>query len=176
MKVFFAIAALLSLSNAAVLTVAPGESIQDQIELAQPGDTVSIGDGECIEDLHTVRDGEENKPIPISGSHKAVLHGTGKENRLCQISHDYIHVDGFVINGQHGAGDKEEDFVDKLIYAKASREPRVIKRFDSEFKSCLDGLVISNMHLTSAGGECLRLRDHVTSAEIFGNTIRNCGV
>lgn len=176
MKAFFVATTLLSLSSAEVLTVAPGESIQGQIELAQPGDIVSISDGKYIEDLHTVRDGEENKPILITGSRKAVLHGTGKENRLFQIAHDYIHVDGFVIDGQHGAGDKEEDYIDKLIYAKASREPRVIKRFGTEFKSALDGLVISNMHLTSSGGECLRLRDHVTSAEIVGNTIGNCGV
>lgn len=176
MNAFFAIASFLSLARAEVLTVSPGESIQAQIELAQPGDTVQISDGEYRQDLQTVRDGEEDKPILITGSRKAVLYGTGKENRLFQIAHDYIHVDGFVINGQHGAGDKEEDYIDKLIYAKASREPRVIRRFGTEFKSALDGLVISNMHLTSCGGECLRLRDHVTSAEIFGNTIDNCGI
>lgn len=67
MKIVFAIAALVSLCNAAVLTVSPGESIQAAIELAQPGDTVELKDGEYIEDLVTVRDGEPDKHIAISG-------------------------------------------------------------------------------------------------------------
>ena len=176
MKLFFTIAALLSLSNAAVLTVSPGESIQAAIELAQPGDTVDITPGEYHEDLVSVRDGEIDKRITIRGSRDAILFGTGKENRLVQIHHDYITLDGFEINGKIGPGDKEEHWVDKLLYAHGNRETRVIKQYGTEFRSAIDGLIISNMKLTNAGAECARMRYFVTNAQFFSNHVENCGV
>jgi hypothetical protein len=36
-------------------------------------------------------------------------------------------------------------------------------------------MVVSNMHITECGGECLRLRSFVTNAEVVGNTIDGCG-
>ncbi|CAM9644683.1 unnamed protein product, partial [Hapterophycus canaliculatus] len=44
------------------------------------------------------------------------------------------------------------------------------------YKSALDGLVIRNMRLVNAGGECVRLRDFVTFADIYSNYISDCGV
>ncbi len=176
MKLFFAIASLLSWSNAAVLTVKPGESIQASIELAQPGDTVELKDGEYIEDIVTIRDGEPDKRITIRGSRDAILFGTGKENRLFQIHHDYITLDGFTIDGKIGPGDKEEHWIDKLLYAHGNRETRVIKQYGTEFRSAIDGLIISNMKLTNAGAECARMRYFVTNAQFFSNHVENCGV
>lgn len=176
MKLLFVITALLSLANAAVLTVKPGESIQAALDLAQPGDTIKLEDGEYFEDLLSVRDGEEDKRITISGSRKAILHGTGNEPRLFEITHSYITLDGFTIDGKTGSGEKESDYQDKLVYVMGNRETRVIKRYGTEFRSSLDGLIISNMKLVNGSGECLRLRYFVTSAEIYGNEIINCGV
>ena len=176
MKLFFTIAALLSLSRAAVLTVEPGQSIQAAIELAQPGDTVELKPGEYIEDLVTVRDGEIDKRITLTGNRDAVVKGTGKEGRHVQILHDYITVNGFTLQGQTGPGDKEEHFVDKGLYAHGNRQTRVIKKYGTEYRSAIDGLIISNMKIMNFGAECVRLRDHVTSAEIFGCEILNCGV
>lgn len=176
MKVLFLITALLSSSNAAILTVKPGDSIQAAIELAQPGDTIELKDGVYLEDLVSVRDGEEDKRITITGSRNAVLHGTGKEARLFEVNHSYITLDGFTIDGKTGSGEKETDYQDKLVYAMGNRETRIIKRYGTEFRSSLDGLVISNMKLVNASGECLRLRYFVTSSQIYGNEIANCGV
>ncbi|CAM9402092.1 unnamed protein product [Ectocarpus sp. 12 AP-2014] len=176
MKLFVAIAALLSLSNAAVLTVAPGESIQAQIELAQPGDTIQLKDGKFAENLQTTRDGEENKPITLTGSRKAILSGTGEKGRMFEVNHDHWHIDGFTVDGKIGEGDKEEHFIGKLIYVHGNRETRTIKRHGTEFRSAIDGLVVSNMKLVNGGGECLRLRYFVTGAQIYGNYIENCGV
>ena len=176
MKLFFAIAALLSLGHAAVLTVEPGQSIQAALELAQPGDTVELKDGEYIEDLVSVRDGEVDKRITLTGNREAVVKGTGKEGRHVQILHDYITVNGFTLQGQIGPGDKEEHFVDKGLYAHGNRQTRVIKKYGTEYRSAIDGLIISNMKIMNFGAECVRLRDHVTSAEIFGCEILNCGV
>lgn len=176
MKLFFTIAALLSLSHAAVLTVEPGQSIQAAIELAQPGDTVELKDGDYIEDLISVRDGEPRNRIVITGSRDAILKGTGKEGRHVQILHDYITVNGITLDGQIGPGDKEEHFVDKGLYAHGNRQPRVIKKYGTEYRSAIDGLIISNMKIINYGAECVRLRDHITDAEIFGCHIENCGV
>ncbi|CAM9155831.1 unnamed protein product [Ectocarpus sp. 12 AP-2014] len=176
MKACFVGAALLSLSSAEVLTVAPGESIQAAIDLAQPGDTIELEKGMYNEELVSSRDGEEGKPITITGSRDAVLSGTGKTGRLFEINHFYWTVNGFTIDGKMGEGEKEEDFQDKLLYVIGNRETRVIKRYGTEFRSSIDGIVISNMHLTRASGECLRLRYFVTGAEIFGNVISNCGI
>lgn len=182
MKVFFAITALLallslSLSSAKkVFTVSPGESIQAAIELAQPGDTVELKDGEYTEDLVTVRDGEPDKRITLSGGRGAVLKGTGKESRLFQIHHSYTTVDGFVLDGKIGKGDKAEHYVDKGIYAHGNRETRVITQYGEEFRSAIDGLIISNMKIVNFGGECTRFRYFVTNLEFFGSHLENCGV
>ena len=137
---------------------------------------MKLEDGVYIEDLVSVRDGEEDKRITISGSRKAILHGTGNEPRLFEITHSYITLDGFTIDGKTGSGEKESDYQDKLVYVMGNRETSVIKKYGTEFRSSLDGLIVSNMKLVNAAGECLRLRYFCTSAEIFGNEIANCGV
>lgn len=172
----FLFVSVLTLTNAATLTVKPGESIQAAIDKAMPGDTVKISDGEYSEDLHTVRDGEKDKYITITGTHKAVVRGTGKENRMFQIHHDYHKIDGFELNGQIGKGDKESDYIDKGLYAHGNRKTRVIKQYGKEFRSAIDGLIVSNMRIMSYGGECSRLRYFVTNAEYVGNHVENCGV
>ncbi len=177
MQLLLAVAAttLLTLCNAAVLTVEPGQSIQDALDLAQPGDTVELQDGEYREDLVTVRDGEPDKRIVISGSRNAVLKGTGKESRLFQCFHSYITIDGFTIDGQFGEGDKAEQYTDKLLYIMGG-ETRVINQYGTEFRSGVDGVIVSNMKIVNAQGECLRARYFVTNLEIVGCHIENCGV
>ena len=175
MKLFFATAALFSLCNAAVHTVEPGQSIQAAIELAQPGDTVELKDGEYIEDLRTVRDGEPDKRITITGSREASLKGTGKESRLFQVTHSYITLNGFTIDGKFGKGDKAEHYTDKLLYIMGGKT-RVIKQYGTEFRSGIDGVIVSNMKLINAQGECLRARYFVTNFEVVGCHIENCGV
>ncbi|CAN0243504.1 unnamed protein product [Ectocarpus sp. 6 AP-2014] len=177
MKLFLAIAALLSLTNAAVLTVDPGQSIQAALELAQPGDTIELKDGEYREDLTTVRDGEPDKRIIITGSRDAVLRGGGKEARLFQVMHSYITLDGFTIDGLlSGNGDAETDYQDMLIYITAHRETREIEQYGTKFRSAQDGVIISNMKLGRALGECVRARYFVSNLEIFGCEIADCGI
>ena len=61
--------------------------------------------------------------------------------------------DGFEINGQNGDGKKESDYIDKGIYAHGNRKPRIIKQYGTEFKSAIDGLIISNMRIVNFGGK-----------------------
>lgn len=150
----FIFSGLLAFSSAATLTVKPGESIQAAIEKAMPGDTVELSDGEYSEDLETVRDGEKDKRITITGTHKAIVRGTGKEDRMFKVSHDYTTIDGFEINGELNGGKKESDYIDKGIYAHGNRKPRTIKQYGKEFKSAIEGLHITNMRILNFGGKC----------------------
>ena len=172
----FILFSIFSKCQCTTLTVKEGGSIQNAINDAMPGDTVKISDGTYFEDLKTVRDGEKDKRITITGSRKAILQSGGKEGRLFQIHHDYITVNGFTIDGQIGDGSKEEHFTDKLLYAHGNRKTRVIHQYGKEFRSAIDGLVVSNMVLKNAGGECSRLRYFITNAEYYGNRVENCGV
>ena len=172
----FILSSTLALSNAATLTVKSGDSIQEALEQVKPGDTIKISDGTYFEDLETVVDGEPDKRITIEGSRKAVLKGTNKKARLFQIHHDYYTINGFTIDGKHNDGKKESDYVDKLLYAHGNRKTRTIKQYGKEFRSSIDGLIVSNMKLINAGGECARFRYFVTNLEVAGNHIENCGV
>jgi len=163
----FILGSTLALVNARTINVKEGDSIQKALEQVKPGDTIKISDGTYFEDLETVVDGEPDKRITIKGSRKAVLKGTNKKARLFQIFHDYYTIDGFTIDGKHNDGKKESDYVDKLLYAHGNRKTRTIK---------LDGLIVSNMKLINAGGECARFRYFVTNLEVAGNHIENCGV
>jgi nitrous oxidase accessory protein NosD len=149
----FVFTSLLALASAATLTVKPGESIQAAIEKAMPGDTVKISDGEYSEDLETVRDGEKDKRITITGTHKAIVRGTGKEARMFGVAHDHVTIDGFEINGELNGGKKDSDYIDKGIYAHGNRKPRIIKQYGKEFKSAIEGLHITNMRILNFGGE-----------------------
>lgn len=169
-------AGILALTNAATLTVKPGESIQKGIDKAMPGDTVKISDGEYSEDLETVRDGEKDKYIAITGTHKAIVRGTGKDNRMFRVSHDYHKIDGFTLDGKIGKGDKESDYIDKGLYAHGNRKPRTIKQYGKEFRSAIDGLEVTNMRIINFAGECSRFRYFVTNARYTGNYVANCGV
>ena len=153
-----------------------GESIQKALNGVGPGGTVSISDGHYFEDLVTVRDGEKDNRITITGSKNTVIHGSGKEGRVFQIHHDYITLDGFTMDGQHGDGKSKEDYIDTLIYVHGNRKRRTIRENGKEYRSAIDGLIISNMVLQNAGGDCSRMSYFVTNAEYYANHVGNCGV
>ena len=172
----FILGSTLALVNARTINVKEGDSIQKALEQVKPGDTIKISDGTYFEDLETVVDGEPDKRITIKGSRKAILKGTNKKARLFQVHNDYYTIDGFTIDGKHNDGKKESDYVDKLLYVHGNRKTRTIKQYGKEFRSSIDGLIVSNMKLINAGGECARFRYFVTNLEVAGNHIENCGV
>lgn len=46
-----------------------------------------------------MRDGTEDAPITIKGPPSAVIRGTSR-GRIILINHDYIHLEGFSVDGQ----------------------------------------------------------------------------
>lgn len=160
--------------HGATINVTPKTSIQSALEKAQPGDTVVLGDGDYNQDLKSVRDGTPDKRITITGSREAVVRGESN-SRMIQISHSYITLDGFSVSGKSNDGKVSEDFVDKCVYIIGTSPPEVIREDGFEYESSLDGIVVSNMHISECGGECLRLRSFITNAEVVGNKIEGCG-
>lgn len=143
----------------------PFYSIDKALSFAEAGDVIELADGEYLQTVSSLKDGNKGSPITIRGSRAAVIRGTEDTNRIIEIRHDYLTLDGFTIDGLSGQGSKAADFKDKLIYSIGSKKDDGV-----------DGLVIKNMLIQNAGGECVRLRYFAVNNEISHSTIRNCGV
>jgi hypothetical protein len=140
------------------------KTIQKALDLAQPGDTVSLAAGVYMEDVVSRRDGAANAPIVIEGQAGSVVKGGGG-HRIVQINHDYITLEGFTIDGLWGALGSREGYRDKLLYAIGTRPGDGIT-----------GLRLLRMSFKNAGGECVRLRYFAQHNEIAHSTFAGCGV
>lgn len=140
------------------------KTIQKALSLAMPGDTIILSDGTYLQDFVSIRNGTKDAPITIKGSASAIVKGAGKD-RVIEINHDYIALDGFTVDGLHGSPKKKKGFRDKLIYV-----------IGKEKRNGVTGMRIQNMTIKNAGGECIRLRYFASGNEISYNTITNCGV
>ncbi len=139
-------------------------TIQNAIDLLQPGDGVILADGTYLQDFVTRRNGTDSKPIIITGSKKAVIKGSGKNQRIIEINHDFQILKGFTVDGLNGDNNDEKNYRDKLIYAQGN-EPL----------NGITGLRILDMDLKNAGGECVRIKYFAQKNEIAHNNIVGCG-
>ena len=85
-------------SSSGTAPLSPFRSIQQAVQLAQPGDTIHLLPGHYYQDVNTIRDGAPGRPITITGTANAVVHGLAS-NRIFQVHHDYISLIGFTIDG-----------------------------------------------------------------------------
>ncbi len=143
---------------------APFATIQKAIDLAQPGDGVVLLEGEYRQRFFSRRDGTESAPIVIRGSRKSVVKGDKEYDRVIEIRHDHIVLEGFSVDGLTGSSDVEKNYRDKLIYVQGGDE-----------RSGVTGLKMRKMLIENAGGECIRLLYFAEKNEISYNTIRGCG-
>ncbi len=145
---------------------APFATIQHALELAQPGDTIHLAPATFEQNVITVRDGRADAPITITGTSESIINGSEAE-RIFQVVHDYITLEGFTIDGRRSDNDENnrDGYWNKLLYAEG-REPQ----------SGVTGLRLLNMNFRNAGGECVRLRYFVQYSEIAYSTFKNCGI
>jgi hypothetical protein len=167
---------------------APLRTIQAGLEKATPGTQIVLAPGVYREQLATVRDGSPDAPITIkgpesgqdrSGRYQATVYGTG---RVLSVDHSYYRFEGFTIDGQEGlsgvqlptdpaAMDAFKDGVQarvtdsKLIYVGAG-----------DTTHDLTGITITNMFLSGAGGECVRLRNNAHDNAVTDSVIQYCGM
>jgi hypothetical protein len=146
-------------------------SIQQALDVAQPGDTIQLGSGDYREALITKRHGAAGAPITLTGPREAVLRGAAGQGRIFQIFHDYYLLDGWTIDGYDGSGNSSSDYRDKLLYVHGQATS-----YGGTVRRGPQGLEVRNMLLRNAGGECIRLRYFVQFANIHHNTLYNCGV
>jgi hypothetical protein len=142
----------------------PLQRIQVAVDKAKAGDTITLAPGTYKQDFVTRTNGTENQPITITGSADAVVKGGGKA-RVVEINHSYVVLNGFTIDGLHGNPESAKGYRDKLIYVQGKGK-----------RSGVERLKITNMRITNAGGECVRLRYFAQNNEIAFNKIQKCGV
>jgi len=79
--------------------------IQDALNIAQPGDTITLRAGTYSESVHSVRHGTPQSPIRLRavGERGSVL--VTAPGRVLTVDHAYFTVEGLVIDGQYGMSD-----------------------------------------------------------------------
>lgn len=82
----------------------PFGRVQDGLNAAQPGDTVTLRPGTYNESVRTVRHGAAGSPIRVRAHERgsALLTSSGT---VLRVDHAYIHIDGLVLDGRYGAAD-----------------------------------------------------------------------
>ena len=140
-------------------------SVQKALEVAQPGDTITLDSGEYRQDFKTVRDGTSDRPITIIGPQNARIKGSGDNSHVVEINHSFIHLIGFTIDGFGGGEQVLESYRDKLLYIHGIKA-----------RHAIEGIHVYKMTIKNAGGECVRLRYLINQSEIAYNTITNCGI
>jgi Right handed beta helix region/Protein of unknown function (DUF1565) len=167
---------------------APLRTIQAGLDKAAPGTQITLAPGVYHEQLATARDGTPDAPITIkgpesgqdrSGRYQATLYGTG---RVVSVNHSYYRFEGFTIDGQEQLATVPLPTDLAAIDAfKNSVQPRVTDSrliyvgADDNTRD-LTGVTITNMFLSGAGGECVRLRNNAHDNAITDSVIQYCGM
>jgi hypothetical protein len=83
---------------------APFGRIQDALNVAEPGDTISVRAGTYRETLRTIRGGSASQRIVLRGNASEPVVVTTR-GRVLTVSHPYITVESLVLDGEYGADD-----------------------------------------------------------------------
>jgi hypothetical protein len=142
----------------------PLQTIQHAIDLAQPGDTITLAAGVYLQDFVSRRDATAAAPITIKGPADAVVKGGGKD-RIAEINHDHLRLDGFTLDGLWGSPDTKKGFREKLLYVVGTAP-----------HDGVTGLIVLRMTFKNAGGECLRMRYFAQHNQIGYSRFEDCGV
>jgi hypothetical protein len=142
----------------------PLGTIQRAVNLAVPGSEIMLAPGIYKQDVVSRRSGTPQSRITISGPASAVVTGGGAD-RIFTISHSYMTLRGFTIDGHWDGTDSRKAYRNKLLYVQGTG-----------LRNGVNGLNVQYMTFRNAGGECLRLRYFVQHSEIAFSTFQHCGI
>lgn len=125
-------------------------SIQEAMDRAGPGDTVSLADGVYTTPIVTTKDGEERNPITIRGGAGAIISGA-KDDKVVTVLHSWVHLEGFTVDGEMSSDDKRDSYVGKGVYVWGQGDPKAV---------------------SFSGGEALA---SIIGFSMRGLTVQNCG-
>ena len=83
---------------------APFGRVQDGLNAAMPGDTITIRPGTYTESVRTVRNGSSAAPIRVRALQRGSVTLTAS-GRVLRVDHAYIRIEGLVLDGQYGSDD-----------------------------------------------------------------------
>lgn len=125
-------------------------SIQKAMDLAGPGDTVTLADGVYTTPIVTARGGEEGDPITIKGGPGAIISGE-QDDKVVTVLHSWVHLEGFTVDGEISSSDSRDSYVDKCVYVWGQGDPEAV---------------------SFSGGEALA---SIIGFSMRGLTVQNCG-
>jgi len=175
-------------TSSGLTSSAPLKSLQTAVNRAVPGSIIHLAPGTYSGDVVTKVNGTALAPITIEGTDtglnlsargKTVVTGT---SRVVSINNSYYRLSGFTIDGEPAL--KSTVFPGTLAAVKSFKDSIQSKVSDSSliFIGALDtvrsihGVVIDNMVLQRAGGDCVRLANGAYSNTIERTTIAWCGI
>lgn len=137
----------------------------------EAGDSCYLAEGDYEHDGLTRVHGTADKPITIRGDSDACIKGSNTQDRVLQIAHDYYIIEDICFDGSHGS-----DNVATAIYVLGEDRKSDLKKNGIEVKSSVTGLILRNLEIKNFGSECIHFRYFVTWTEMYGCTVRNCGI
>lgn len=120
----------------------PFATIQRALKQALPGQTIHVQPGRYSEHARTVRSGEPDKPITITGPPEAIYH------RSLEINHSHIHVTGLTFDGLSDRTRPDE--LDSYGYHNI-----YLSRFQDEFPGYIEDVVLKPHAVGNTRSSCI---------------------
>jgi hypothetical protein len=86
-------------------SAAPFGRIQEALDVAQPGDRVTVAPGIYRESLHSVRSGGASAAVTLRSAEPRGSVIVTAAGRVLTVGHAYLIVDGLIFDGQYGRDD-----------------------------------------------------------------------
>jgi hypothetical protein len=166
----------------------PLQTIQAALDEATPGTTVNLAPGSYFEQIATSHDGRPDAPITIkgpetgkdrTGRYRAVVYSAG---RAVNIDNSYYVLDGFTVDGQENLVNTPYptdlatvDPFKTSVQAQVS-DSRLVYLGSADDVRDVTGVIIRNMFLNGAGGECVRMRNNAHGNTITDSVVQYCGM
>jgi plastocyanin len=125
------------------------------MELATPGNTIHLNPGEYREPIHTVRAGEPDDPITITGPADAVIRPPAPKydvSTLVNIKHNHFQLRGLTLDGLI---ESDRKFEDHEAWVRRCVMISPVGREDTDIEY-LDGIVVEPARIGNAGGPLIQ--------------------